>query len=238
MGGGALFFYLQPSDAVLIDINEELTNVYQVVRDEVEALIVDLKTHVSRHSKAYFYELRDRDRHRDFSTWSKVQRASRLIYLNKTCYNGLYRVNSKGYFNVPFGDYKNPTIVNGDNLRACSDVLQSAKILNQSFKEVESLAQKNDFIYFDPPYAPLSSTASFTSYSQFGFDKQMQIELRDLCDRLTDRKIKLMQSNSSAPLILELYGSKYGINFVDAARAINSKGDKRGKIKEAIVTNY
>jgi DNA adenine methylase len=237
IGGGAFFFYLQPPQATLIDVNPELTNVYLTIKNNVEALILDLKKHI--HSKEYFYEIRNIDRDQKFLKWSNLNKASRFIYLNKTCYNGLYRVNSKGQFNVPFGAYKNPTILDESNLRACSQALQNTTILTGSFLQVENLAQQNDFIYFDPPYAPLSPTAYFTGYSTAGFNEQMQIALRDLCDRLTQKQIKWMQSNSSAELIFDLYQNKtYAIKAIDAARAINSKADKRGKIKELMITNY
>lgn len=235
MGGGAFFFYLKPTRATLIDINSDLTNVYQIIQNNVEELIVDLKKHI--HSSDYFYEIRDADRRPEFRDWSPIQRASRLIYLNKTCYNGLYRVNSQGQFNVPFGSYENPRILDEINLRACSHFLKSTTLLTGSFLSVEALVKPEDFIYFDPPYAPLSPTAYFTNYSQAGFDESMQIALRDLCNRLTERGVKWMQSNSSAELILDLY-HQYNVRLVEAARAINSKTAKRGKIKEVIITNY
>lgn len=235
VGGGALFFYLQPEKSVLIDINKELTNTYQVVRDKVEELITDLKQHI--HQQDYYYQIRNIDRSKEYQLWSDVQRASRLIYLNKTCFNGLYRVNSKGHFNTPMGSYKNPKIVDEINLRACSKALQKAQILTGSFLEVEEKITLEDFVYFDPPYAPLNATSNFTGYSQDGFDLSMQLNLRNLCDRLNAKGVRFMVSNSNAPLILDLY-SNYKIEFVYASRAINSKGDKRGKISEVIITNY
>ena len=235
VGGGALFFYLQPEESVLIDINEELTNTYKVVKDKVEELISDLKQHL--HEKDYYYRIRNIDRSDEYKLWSDVQRASRLIYLNKTCFNGLYRVNSKGQFNTPMGSYKNPKIVDETNLRACSQALQKAQIITGSFLEVEEQVNHDDFVYFDPPYAPLNATSNFTGYSQKGFDKMMQLSLRALCDRLDYKGVRFMVSNSNAPLILDLY-DHYKIEFVYATRAINSKGDKRGKIPEVIITNY
>jgi DNA adenine methylase len=235
MGGGALFFHLQPEHSTLIDINEELTLAYRVIKLKTEELIADLKRHI--YEKEYYYQIRNVDRTDEYKLWSDVQKASRLIYLNKSCFNGLYRVNSKGEFNTPMGSYKNPKIVNEINLRACSQALQKAQIVNASFLEVEEKMNSDDFVYFDPPYAPLNATSNFTGYSQKGFDDQMQLDLRDLCDRLHARGIRFMVSNSNAPLILDLY-DHYKIELVYANRAINSKANKRGKIPEVIVTNY
>lgn len=235
IGGGALFFHYSPKQSTLIDINEELTNAYTVIKYETDELIADLKQHI--YEKEYYYQLRNVDRTDEYQSWSDVRRASRLIYLNKTCFNGLYRVNSKGEFNTPIGRYKNPKIVDETNLRACSLALQKAEIVNDSFLEVEKLVDNNDFVYFDPPYAPLNATSNFTGYSQQGFDGEMQVSLRNLCDRLDRKGVRFMLSNSNAPLILDLY-QEYKIEFVYATRAINSKGNKRGKIPEMIVTNY
>ena len=235
VGGGALFFGLQPKHALLSDINLDLINTYTVVRDSVEHLIADLSQHV--YEKDYFYQIRDTDRSKAFDNWSNVQRASRLIYLNKTCFNGLYRINSKGQFNVPFGRYTNPKICDATNLRACSQVLQSIRVEALSFDHVVDAANSGDFVYFDPPYAPLNATSYFTSYSKDGFDTNMQIKLRDTCVALDRRGVRFMLSNSSAPLILDLY-KNFQTEFVQASRAINSKASLRGKINEVIVRNY
>ena len=235
MGGGALFFHLQPERSTLIDINEELINAYTVIKYKTDELIADLKQHI--YEKEYYYQIRNVDRTDEYESWSDVRRASRLIYLNKTCFNGLYRVNSKGKFNTPIGSYKNPKIVDETNLRACSLALQKAETVNGSFLKVEELITDNDFVYFDPPYAPLNATSNFTGYSQKGFDGEMQLELRDLCDRLNKKGVRFMLSNSNAPLIIDLYRD-YKIELVYATRAINSKGNKRGKIPEVLVTNY
>ncbi|MBR8831808.1 MAG: Modification methylase DpnIIA [Chroococcopsis gigantea SAG 12.99] len=235
IGGGALFFTLQPHSAFISDINPDLINTYQVVKDYIEELIQDLKQHV--YDQDYYLKIRNIDRSTEFSTWTKIQKASRLIYLNKSCFNGLYRVNSKGHFNVPFGRYTNPTLVDDLNLRACSKVLKNCQIGLNSFLAIEHLLQKNDFVYFDPPYAPLNTTSNFTSYTPDGFAHDMQVALKNFCDRLTDRGVQFMLSNSSAQLILDLY-SDYKIELVYATRAINSKAHKRGKIPEVIVRNY
>ena len=235
IGGGALFFHLQPERAYLSDLNEELINVYNVVKRNVEALIKSLSKHI--YEESYFYTIREVDRRPNYLRWSAVSRASRFIYLNKTCYNGLYRVNSKGYFNAPFGKYRNPKICDPENLRACSQVLQKAEIRCDSYLWVETHAQRGDFVYFDPPYAPLTATSNFTSYSKDGFSRNDQETLRDLCSRLDRKGVQWMLSNSSAPLILELY-QEYNVETIEASRAINSKGGGRGKIKEVIVRNY
>ncbi len=235
LGGGALFFNLQPSRGIISDINPELINVYEVIKLSVEGLIEDLRTH--KHEESYYYKLRSADRDEDYENWSKIKKASRFIYLNKTCYNGLYRVNSKGYFNVPFGSYKNPKIVDENNLRACSMVLKNIDIILSDFTHIEKIINKNDFVYFDPPYKPLNKTSSFTKYYNNGFDEKKQIKLKQLCDSLTNIGAYFMLSNSYTEMITNLY-KNYNINIVHAKRAINSKGNSRGKIKEVLITNY
>jgi DNA adenine methylase len=235
IGGGAFFFYLQPPIATIVDINEELINTYKVIKEQPEELIEDLKKHI--YNPEYYYQIRNIDRSSEYKFWSDVERASRLIYLNKTCFNGLYRVNSKGQFNTPIGKYKNPKIVDETNLKVCSRVLQNTQIIHGSFLEIERLVNSDDFVYFDPPYAPLNATSNFTGYNQHGFDESMQLILRDLCLRLDAKNVKFMLSNSNTPLILDLYRD-FKIDFVYATRAINSKAEKRGKIPEVIVTNY
>lgn len=235
VGGGALFFRLQPARACLTDINPDLVNLYTVIRDQVDDLIKDLSQHV--YEKDYFYRVRGVDRTPGYAAWTDVQRASRFIYLNKTCYNGLYRVNSKGQFNAPFGRYTSPTILDTANLYACHKALEKAVIEVADFHTVRRRIRANDFVYFDPPYAPLSATSKFTSYTKNGFDVEMQYALRDLCRALNKRSVRFMLSNSSAPLILDLY-SEFNVEFVYATRSINSKAGKRGKIPEVVVTNY
>ncbi|MFW5799816.1 MAG: DNA adenine methylase [Spirochaetota bacterium] len=235
LGGGALFFHLQPSKGIISDINPELINLYKVVKLNVEELIEDLKTH--KHEENYYYKLRNVDRIDDYKNWSKIKRASRFIYLNKTCYNGLYRVNSKGYFNAPFGSYKNPKIVDETNLRACSIVLKDTEIILSDFTHIKKKIKNGDFVYFDPPYKPLNKTSSFTKYFKDDFDEKKQIVLKELCDFLTKQGVYFMLSNSYTDMITEIY-KNYNINIVLAKRAINSKGNSRGKIKEVLITNY
>lgn len=235
IGGGALFFELQPDNAYISDMNEELINLYQVVRDNVDKLITDLQKHDI--SKEYFMEIRNIDRTADYKNWSNIKKASRFIYLNRTCFNGMYRVNSKGEFNVPFGHYKNPRIVDENNLINCSNLLQRTEIRHADFSEILTKVQKDDFVYFDPPYVPLSETSSFTSYTKDGFDIDMQFKLRDVCDELDSMGVKFLLSNSDTKLVNELY-ENYNIKKVFASRQINANADGRGKITEVLVRNY
>ncbi len=235
IGGGALFFELQPNNAYISDTNEELINLYQVVRDNVNELIKDLKKH--KITKEYFMEIRNIDRTQEYQNWSDIQKASRFIYLNRTCFNGLYRVNSKGEFNVPFGNYKNPRIVDENNLLNCSELLKNTDIECADFSQILSKVKKGDFVYFDPPYVPLNATSSFTSYTKDGFDLDMQIKLRDVCDELDNKGVKFLLSNSDTKLVNELY-ENYNIKRVFATRAINANPDGRGKITEVLVRNY
>jgi DNA adenine methylase len=242
IGGGALFFALRPADAFISDINEELINIYTVVRDNVDALIAELKKHERKYKggdpKEYFYAVRNVDRETGYARWSGVRKAARLIFLNKTCFNGLYRVNSRKQFNTPFGFYVNPAIVDEQNLLACSSALASTEIAAAGFDHVLNIARKDDLVYFDPPYVPLTSTANFTSYTGEGFDLEMQKRLREVCDKLDAKKVKWMLSNSHTEFVLNLYKDKYHIRTVEASRAINCKADKRGKVAEVVVTNY
>lgn len=235
VGGGALFFELQPNNAYISDINEELINLYQVVRDNINELINDLKKHEI--SKEYFIEIRNIDRTKEYKSWSSVKKASRFIYLNRTCFNGMYRVNSKGEFNVPFGHYKNPRILDENNLINCSNLLQKTEIKHSDFSEILREVKKGDFVYFDPPYVPLSETSSFTSYTKDGFDMDMQFKLRDVCDELDSIGVKFLLSNSDTQLVNELY-KNYNIKKVFASRQINANADGRGKITEVLVRNY
>lgn len=237
LGGGALLFNLQPKKAIVNDSNYELINAYKVIRDNVEELIQDLEKH--ENTSEYFYELRVKDRTSEYSNLSNIERASRLIYLNKTCFNGLFRVNSQGEFNTPYGNYKNPNIVNEFVLRAVNNYLNKndIKFLNGDFEDSLKNIRKGAFVYFDPPYMPISDSSSFTGYTLDGFGTEDQIRLKDLCDKLNERGIKFLLSNSTAPMILELY-KDYKIVYVDAKRNINSIGNKRGEIKEVLVMNY
>ncbi|HHT49680.1 MAG TPA: DNA adenine methylase [Firmicutes bacterium] len=238
LGGGAVLFALQPNKAVVNDINEELINVYTVIRDHLEELIEDLKKH--KNEADYYYEIRELDRDKKkYHQLSNVEKASRIIYLNKTCYNGLFRVNQQGEFNSPFGRYKNPNIVNEITLRAVSNYFNKAKITFKcgDFEEAVKGIRKGSFVYFDPPYDPVSDSANFTGYDKGGFTRDEQVRLKRLCDKLNSRNIKFLLSNSATGFILDLY-KNYNITIVKANRAINSKGDKRGEVNEVLVRNY
>ncbi len=235
IGGGALFFELQAEQAYISDMNEELINLYSVVRDNVYELIKDLSKH--KVSKEYFLEIRNIDRTEQYTELSDVERASRFIYLNRTCFNGMYRVNSQGQFNVPFGYYKNPRIIDENNLLNCSELLKKTEIKCADFSEILTKVKKGDFVYFDPPYVPLNETSSFTSYTKDGFDIDMQFKLRDVCDELATMGVKFMLSNSDTKLVNELYAN-YEIKKVFASRQINANADGRGKITEVLVRNY
>ena len=235
IGGGALFFELQPEQAYISDMNEELINLYSVVRDNVYELIKDLSKHEV--SKEYFLEIRNIDRTEQYTELSDVERASRFIYLNRTCFNGMYRVNSQGQFNVPFGHYKNPRIIDENNLLNCSELLKKTEIKCADFSEILTKVKKGDLVYFDPPYVPLNETSSFTSYTKDGFDIDMQFKLRDVCDELDTMGVKFMLSNSDTKLVNELYAN-YEIKKVFASRQINANADGRGKITEVLVRNY
>lgn len=235
LGGAAVFFHLsnkfQPFKAELCDVNPELVNCYSMVKTELESLITDLKKHVN--DEDYFYKLRAAEP----GQMSPVERASRLIYLNKTCFNGLYRENSKGKFNVPFGFYKNPRTCNETKLEACRNALQNAKLNCRNFEFVLEKAESGDFVYFDPPYHPLNSTSNFTSYTKFSFSAENQIKLAKVFRELDKRGCILMLSNSDCTFIRELY-SGFRTETVYAIRAINCKAEKRGKISEVLVVNY
>lgn len=237
VGGGAVLFDLQPKNAVINDFNEELINVYIVIRDKLEELLEDLQRHEV--TEEYYYELRAVDRKEEYKMWSDVKKASRFIYLNKTCFNGLYRVNSSGYFNTPFGRYKNPNVVNEIVLRAVSKYLNESniKIKCGDYEDALKRVSKNSFVYFDPPYDPISDSSNFTGYTANGFNREEQVRLKNLCDKLNKKGVKFLLSNSNTPFIRELY-NEYDIIVVNANRSINSNANKRGEIEEVLIKNY
>jgi DNA adenine methylase len=228
LGGGALFFDLLPKKGVLSDVNPELVDAYIAVRDRVEDLIGALCEH--RHDARHFYAVRKADP----GMLSLVDRAARTIFLNKTGFNGLYRVNRSGQFNVPFGRYAKPKICDADNLRACSAALANVELSVGDFADAVAGAKKGDFVYFDPPYVPLSRTATFTSYAAGGFGPDAQVRLSEVFGQLSDRKVSVLLSNSDVPAIRRLYAA-HRIHLVRAARAINSNASRRGPVSEVVI---
>ena len=233
VGSGAVFFHLRPRRARLSDVNEDLINVYRALQTDVEGLIRALDQHREQHGQEHFYAVRAQDAER----LPTLERAARILYLNKTCYNGLYRVNSKGLFNVPFGRYKNPNIVNEARLRAAARALEGVELQVEGFEEVLRHAGKGDFVYFDPPYQPLNATSNFTAYTRFSFGEAEQRRLAEVFAELASRKVKVLLSNSDTPLIRELYAG-YRVLTVQAHRCINSKADGRRPINEVLVASF
>jgi len=242
VGGGALFWALKPENAYLSDLNDELINVWNVVKDDVGGLIhrlQEIEQEYKNNPDEVFYHIRALDRDEVvYSGMSPVNKAARTIFLNKTCYNGLYRVNSKNQFNAPHGKRKSVNICDEKTLLDCADVLNSCWIsmFAADFREVKENAQSGDFIYMDPPYVPLTET-SFVNYTAGGWENELNYQIRFLCEWCDDNDVKFMLSNSSAGMVYDLFGS-YKIDEVYAPRRINSKGDERGNVKEVIIRNY
>jgi len=236
VGGGAVFFDLLPANARLSDLNQELVITYNVIKSNVEDLIQSLQKHI--HSKEYYLEIRAKK----IKDLTDIEIASRFIYLNRTGFNGMYRVNKSGDFNVPFGKYNNPLICDEVNLIKVSKALQNVSIQFQDYKAILAEAQKGDFVYFDPPYFPVSKTASFTSYTANAFLENEQIELRDTFVEVHNKGCFVMLSNSDTDFINKIYtdinDKQIHIYKVSAGRAINSKASGRGKVSEVVITNY
>lgn len=243
LGGGSLFWHLLPRSAYLSDANADLINCYHVVKNNVGELIERLQAHKDKHfggvlPNTYFNNIRSNYNLRKLKP---VEAAAAFIYLNKTCFNGLYRVNGSGSFNVPMGDYKNPLILDEQRLRTCSEILNDPSrniIINTGKYDMwNKLASSDSFFYIDPPYEPVSKTSSFTGYGKNGFTADDQQKLKLYCDELSQRGVKWMLSNSVAPLILDLY-KDYVVNFVSTRRSISAKSESRGNCQEVIVRNY
>ena len=233
IGSAAVFFHQQYSQATLSDQNGKLIEVYRLVRDNLDQVLLTLKLH--QNESDYYYTIRAQNP----ADLAPAERVARLIYLNKTCYNGLYRENSKGEFNVPFGRYKNPKICDEARLRAASAVLQGVDLQVSDFAKTVETAVAEDFVYFDPPYVPLSPTSNFTSYNKNGFGQVDQERLAKTVAQLTDLGVKVMLSNSSASLVYDLYGrSPYRLIDIQARRNINSHATRRGPVKELLILNY
>jgi DNA adenine methylase len=244
LGAAAVLFDLQPKKATISDFNAELINVYNVIKNNADELIEKLRHHKENNTEEYYYKLRVIDREDQFKELSSIEKAARIIYLNKTCFNGLFRVNSQGQFNVPYGNYENPLIVDEIVIKAVNHYLNKPdiKIFNLDFVEAVVDAKKSDFIYFDPPYHPISDTSSFTGYNLQSFGEDDQIRLRDCCDDLIDRGCDILLSNSDSQFIRDLYSDDsrydiYDIKTVQARRAINAVSTGRGKINEVLIFN-
>jgi DNA adenine methylase len=239
VGGGAVFFHLDPDAGTINDLNERLTTFYEVVRDHPDVLIEENKTH--EHSEEYFYEARSE--FNEFLSEStlthedRIREASLLLYLNRTCFNGLYRENSDGEFNVSFGRYTNPDWVQEQRIRKASRTLQGTQVFNTDFEYVLEETTSDDLVYFDPPYEPVSKTADFNSYHADGFDRDDQRRLRDAAVELTEQNVSVLISNS--PPVTELYEEHdaFSVTYVDATRAINSDASNRGEVAEILITN-
>lgn len=238
VGGGALFFDLSPSHGGINDANRELINLYKVIRDDVDTFIEELSSYP--YDKDFYYEIRGLDRREGYPGFlDPVRLAARTLYLNRTCFNGLYRVNKKGQFNTPFGRYSHPKICDDKALKNMSlylhdnDISISSGDFSQSIKD----AHKGDLVYLDPPYVPLSTTSSFASYTSSGFSGADQERIKEVVDSLSKEGVYVMISNSSCEEVFDLY-SEYNIDTVKVARKVNSNSKNRGKIDEVIITNY
>jgi len=241
IGGGALMFalgnpeselHISGKNLFINDMNPELTNTYEVIRDNVGALIKELEILSRKINEKTFYEIRAT------VPRSKVARAARFIYLNKTCFNGLWRVNSKGEFNVPFGKSKNPSLFNEENLRACSKRLKGSTISNQSFEKAVRKARKGDLVYFDPPYIPLSPSASFSAYAKEGFGLNEQQLLAETIFELNQKGVYVLLSNSDTPLTRKIFKRVLTLRRILMARTISSSGSTRNPVYEVLGMNY
>lgn len=240
IGGGATLFELQPKRAIINDFNFELINVYSVVKNKPSDLVSLLKEHKKNNSKDYYYNVRELDRDSEkYQLLSDEERAARIIYLNKTCYNGLFRVNASGQYNTPYGRYKNPNIVDEKTIEAISNyfVQNDVKMMSGDFSKALRRLDRQSFVYLDPPYVPLSLGSSFTGYTELGFGEKEQIRLKKECDNLTKRGIKFLQSNSDTPFIRDLY-REYNIATIQSKRTINCNGERRGDVNEVLIYNY
>lgn len=242
LGGGALLFHIlterNAQSCGISDLNSDLILTYTTIRDKIDELISSLKNHSKNYkkdSKSYYYSIRESNPR------SAIEKTSRLLFLNRTCFNGLYRVNSKGKFNVPLGRYSNPNIVNEENLKSVSQILQSSKVSIQcrDFESVLKDVKKGDFVYFDPPYQPVSNTANFTSYTHKSFTFDDLARLAELCMKLDSKGCKVMLSNSNSKEVEDMFTTKnWKVKRIEANRSINSNSRKRTGHYELLIKNY
>ena len=245
-GGGFVFFHLQPKKAVINDFNKEIVNVYKTIKNHPRQLIALLQEHTQNNTVDYFYQIRALDREEEYTRrgfFTNAQKAARTIYLNKTCFNGLYRVNSKGFFNVPFNNAKNPLICDVENLNDCNKLLHNVTIHVGDYSSCKSFIDKNTFVYIDPPYRPLTQSSSFTSYNENGFTDKEQIELGSFITDIAKKGAHIIASNSDPKnadendnFFDDLY-SAFEVERIHASRMINSNASKRGAINELLISN-
>jgi len=239
VGGGAILFYLQPKKAVINDYNEELINCYKCIKNDYDALIEKLEEFETKNNEKDFYDIRAWDRKDIYEKFSDIEKSARLIYLNRTCYNGLFRLNSAGQFNAPFGKYVNPNICNKPILKSLHDYFTNNDIIFRSgdFEDACKDVPKGALVYFDPPYDQFESQVNFVGYTENGFTQEDQKRLKNLCDRLVDKGCTVIISNSATGFIKDLYNDKtrYVIHTLMAKRNINSNGNKRGEIQEVLI---
>ena len=237
VGGGAVFLHLSPDNALISDINKDIINLYQIIKDDIDGLLSTMSQFSN--DKECYYNTKAWDKDPNFESRSSVEKAARTLFLNRTCFNGVYRVNQKGYFNVPFGRYKHPLDLDTQNLYALNAYFNEKNITfkNYSYEYTLKELPENSFVYLDPPYDPISPTAAFTSYSKNGFNQEDQINLRKYCDELNKKGIKFMLSNSATEFIKKQY-QNYNINIVKAKRMINRDGTGRGAVDEVVIRNY
>ncbi|MDD3999395.1 MAG: Dam family site-specific DNA-(adenine-N6)-methyltransferase, partial [Bacilli bacterium] len=238
---GALLFELMPPVAIINDINQDLLAIYKCLTDNkcYKLMIDGLEKHEKKHSEEYYYKVREEDRNPEFNNIPIWKRASRAIYLNKSCFNGLYRVNSKGYFNVPSAKKDKVKTYDIENIKLLHSyfVKNNITILEGDFTDAVASATIGDFVYFDPPYDPFDEKESFTSYTKYNFNKKDQIRLSRLYKELSDKGVYVMLSNHNTKFINELYNG-FNIQIVKAKRMINSNSQGRGNVEEVIITNY
>lgn len=239
LGGGSILLYLQPKKAVVNDYNKDLIECYKCIKNNYDELVSKLEEYEKKNNEEDFYKIREIDRTDEYKKLSSVEKAARLIYLNRTCYNGLFRLNSSGQFNTPFGKYKNPNICNKPVLRALHEYFNNNEIefITGDFETACDSAPTNSLVYFDPPYDQFEEQVNFVGYTENGFTRDDQIRLKKLCDKLIEKGCTVVVSNSATPFIKELYGdkTKYSMHIVMAKRNINSNGKKRGEIQEVLI---
>lgn len=235
VGGGSLFWYLEPDHAYIGDANGELINSYLAIKYNPSYLIADLNKHIN--TREYFFSLRNQDRQADYNHVNAIEKASRFIFLNKTGFNGWWNVNQQGHATIGYGYHKNPTIYSQAHIQACHEILQCTTILHADYRLIHGHVQKGDFVFFDPPYLPINGKDHETHYTKQGTNKAMHIELRSLCDQLDRVGVKWMLTNSATPFTRDLF-SVYNLDSINVKRCNSPTANSRGSVEELIITNY